>query len=233
MFLRSYSLPFHEGELRRVDVGTCRVVVLTLAILLPIYSAAKAYEVDVHYQLTKFLARWADFSENEAEQIAAADQELDAKPQFNPLPNPNFCPELRNVAGAGAALAAIPAGCKDDPEFQRMVTAQRAYHFVDSNRLQALRDSAFGGKNLKILGHYLHALQDTFAHSLMDYSDLPPLDKLVASLGYLPDEKVIGHLLYGHSVDKTYERQISRSSWRSTSTRNSRASQAPRIGGMR
>ncbi|MGH7411264.1 MAG: HEAT repeat domain-containing protein, partial [Candidatus Methylomirabilis sp.] len=92
------------------------------------------------------------------------------------------------------------------PEFQRMLVAQRAYHFVDGKRLQELRESAFRQKNLKVLGHYLHALQDTFAHSLMDYSDLPPLDKVAASLGRLPDEQVIGHLLYGHSVDRTYER---------------------------
>ncbi len=87
-----------------------------------------------------------------------------------------------------------------------MLVAQRAYHFVDGKRLQELHDSAFRGRNLKTLGHYLHALQDTFSHSLMDYTELPPMDKLVASLGRLPDEKVIGHLLYGHSVDKTYER---------------------------
>ncbi len=184
----------------------CRICGFTLLFLFLTSSSIHAYERDVHYDLTKFLARWAGFSEGEAEQVAAANQEIDAKPEFNPLPNPNFCPDLRKLAGPASAIVAIPVACKNDPEFQRMVTAQRAYHFVDSERLQALRESAFQGRNLKILGHYLHALQDTFAHSLMDYADLPPLDKLVASLGRLPNEKVIGHLLYGHSLDKTYER---------------------------
>lgn len=32
------------------------------------------------------------------------------------------------------------------------------------------------------------------------------MNRLVASLGFMPDEKIIGHFLYGHSVDKTYER---------------------------
>ena len=170
------------------------------------HVSAHAYERDVHYDLTKYLARWAGFSDSEAEQIATADQELDTKPEFNPLPNQITCLKPLELAGVVAALLTIPKACKNDPEFQRMLTAQRAYHFADGKTLQELRDSAFGGKNLKILGHYLHALQDTFAHSLMDYTDLPPLDKLVVSLGRLPDEKVIGHLLYGHSVDKTYER---------------------------
>lgn len=184
----------------------CRICGLTLLFLLLTSHPIHAYERDVHYDLTKYLARWAAFSEDEAEQVATADQEIDAKPEFNPLPNPNFCPELRKIAGLASAIVAIPVACKNDPEFQRMLAAQRAYHFVDSERLQALRESAFQGRNLKILGHYLHALQDTFAHSLMDYADLPPLDKLVANLGRLPDEKVIGHFLYGHSLDKTYER---------------------------
>ena len=187
-------------------MGWWRICGLTLLFVLLTAHFAHAYERDVHYDLTKYLAQWAGFSDSEAEQIAAADQELDTKPEFNPLPNPNFCPELRKIAGAASALAVIPEACKNDPEFQRMLTAQRAYHFVDGKRLQELRDSAFRGRNLKILGHYLHALQDTFSHSLMDYADLPPSDKLAASLGRLPDEKVIGHLLYGHSVDRTYER---------------------------
>lgn len=152
----------------------------------------------------KWLARFT--AEDEAEQVATANQEIDAKPEFNPLPNPNFCHELRKIAGPASAIVAIPAVCKNDPEFQRMLAAQRAYHFVDSERLQALRESAFRGRNLKTFGHYLHALQDTFAHSLMDYADLPALDKLVANLGRLPDEEVIGHLLYWKSLDKTYER---------------------------
>lgn len=184
-----------------------RICGLALLFLLLASHSIHAYERDVHYDLTKHLARWAGFSEDEAEQIATADQEIDAKPEFNPLPNlKDVCPELRKIAGPASAIVAIPVACKNDPEFQRMLTAQRAYHFVDSERLQALRESAFREKNLKILGHYLHALQDTFAHSLMDYADLPPLDKLVANLGHLPDAKIIGHLLYGHSLDKTYER---------------------------
>ncbi|MGB4782618.1 DUF6765 family protein, partial [Candidatus Methylomirabilis sp.] len=184
----------------------CRICGLTLLFLFLTSHPIHAYERDVHYDLTRYLARWADFSEDEAEQVATADQEIDAKPEFNPLPNPNFCPELRKIAGPASAIVMIPAVCKNDPEFQRMLAAQRAYHFVDSERLRALRESAFQGRNLKILGHYLHALQDSFAHSLMDYADLPLLDKLVANLGRPPDAKIIGHLLYGHSLDKTYER---------------------------
>lgn len=187
-------------------MGWWRMCGLTLLFVLLTSLFARAYERDVHYDLTKYLAQWAGFSDSEAKQIATADQELDAKPEFNPLPNQITCLKPLELAGVVAALLTIPKACKDDPEFQRMLTAQRAYHFVDGKRLQELRDSAFRGKNLKVLGHYLHALQDTFAHSLMDYADLPPLDKVVASLGRLPDEQVIGHLLYGHSVDKTYER---------------------------
>ncbi len=187
-------------------MGWCRICSLTLLFLLLTSHSVHAYERDVHYDLTKYLARWAGFSETEAEQIGAADQELDAKAEFNPMPNPNFCPKLQKLAVAAPTPAIIEAACKEDPEFQRMLTAQRAYHFADGKRLQELKDSAFRGKNLKTLGHYLHVPQDTFAHSLMDYKDLPPMDRLVASLGFMPDEKIIGHFLYGHSVDKTYER---------------------------
>jgi hypothetical protein len=116
----------------------CRTCGLTLLFLLLTSSSIHAYERDVHYDLTKYLARWAGFSEGEAEQIAAADQEIDAKPEFNPLPNPNFCPELRKLAGPASAIVAVPVACKNDPEFERMLTAQRAYHFVDNERLQAL-----------------------------------------------------------------------------------------------
>lgn len=183
-----------------------RICGLTLLFLLLTSHSIHAYERDVHYDLTKYLALWAGFTPSEAEQVARANQELDEKAEFNPLPNPNFCPKLSQLAVAAPTPAVILATCKDDPEFQRMLTAQRAYHFADGTRLHELRESAFRGTNLKILGHYLHTLQDTFSHSIMDYSNLPPLDKLIAGLGFRPDEQVIGHLLYGHSVDKTHER---------------------------
>jgi len=164
-----------------------------------------AYEKDVHYDLTRYLALWAGFSEGEAEEIARANQDLDDNPATSPLPGPDFCPKRLPLAMLPSP-AVLNVICKDDPEFQRMITAQRAYHFVNGKRLEELRSSAFASRNLRILGHYLHALQDVFSHSLMDYKDLPPLDKLAANLGAVPDERIIGHLFYGHSVDKTYHR---------------------------
>lgn len=112
--------------------------VALLTITLGVFDSpiAFGYESDVHYHLTKFLAQWAGFSEADAEQIAAADQELDTKPEFNPLPNlPQFCPQVLRLAVAAPTPAIIEAACKDDLEFRRMLTAQRAYHFADGKRL--------------------------------------------------------------------------------------------------
>ncbi len=77
------------------------VVAFIIAFLLSLVAhvSAHAYERDVHYDLTKYLARWAGFSGGEAEQVAAADQELDAKPQFNPLPNQISCLKPLELAG--------------------------------------------------------------------------------------------------------------------------------------
>jgi hypothetical protein len=117
-----------------------------------------AYEDDVHYHLTKYLAKWAGFSVGEAEQIAASDQELDSKPEFGALPVDwgtwsfwKVCPGLLDEVMSGRAFRTGATRC---PEYQRMLTTQRAYHFVDGNRLNELRSSAFRNRNLKALGHY-------------------------------------------------------------------------------
>lgn len=161
-----------------------RMLYVTFFVFFLTVPSAYPYESDVHYHLTKYLARWAGFSENEAEQIAAADQELDDKPAFSAMPDLGLvCPKLKQGTSAVLNPELVLTACKDDPELQRMLSAQRAYHVVDGKRLGELRESAFRTRDLRILGHYLHALQGTFAHSLMDYADLPPLDRLVAGLG--------------------------------------------------
>ncbi|TSC63819.1 MAG: hypothetical protein G01um1014106_371 [Parcubacteria group bacterium Gr01-1014_106] len=194
------------------------VAVIALGMALSLLSAiqAEGYEKDVHYTLTNHLALWAGFTPSQAAEIAKANQELDSNPAFSALPDCRriFGNECKSVALGivnEKLLGDAVAKWKNDPAYQRMISAQRAYHFPSQNRLKELRDSAFPEKNLKVLGHYLHALQDSFAHSLMDSTNLSALkefdtDRLLASLAYLPDTKILGHFLYGHSLDKTHER---------------------------
>jgi tetratricopeptide (TPR) repeat protein len=207
-----------EGSVRVTRLAGVLVLVM-LSVSVAIRPAA-GYEQDVHLTLTKYLAQWAGFSESEATEVAKANQELDSNPAFSAMPEiTGNCFRLIGNECKAIALGAINkkvlddwvAKWKSDPSYQRILSAQRAYHFPDQKRLADLRRSAFGNKNLKTFGHYLHALQDSFSHSIMDYSSLASLrefdfDRLLASLGYLPDREVMGHTFYWHSVDKTSER---------------------------
>jgi len=111
------------------------------------------YHRDVHYNLTKALALAAGFDPNRALAIAAADQNTD-----------------QGIRSSTTAVGLLHGSTKD-------------YHFTTAERRAELRTRATSTKSDEKLGHYLHALQDSYSHA-----------------GY---DRVLGHVLDGTAPDVT------------------------------
>jgi len=111
------------------------------------------YHRDVHYNLTKALALAAGFDPNRALAIAAADQNTD-----------------QGIRSSTTVVGLLHRSSKD-------------YHFTKAERRAELRTRATSTKSDEKLGHYLHALQDSYPHA-----------------GY---DRVLGHVLDGTAPDVT------------------------------
>jgi RHS repeat-associated protein len=142
------------------------------------------YEVDVHRFLTQFLAREAGFT-SQAEWIGRATQALD---------------DAHDGRGASFDGTLIP-------NWSNM----RKYHFVSKGRLQELRNAVDFNNPLygylkSPLGEYLHAYEDTFAHSPCEmgidggyYGDVTVCGAVIWGGG-----GVIGHGAQFHDPDHTW-----------------------------
>ena len=124
------------------------------------------YEVDVHRFLTQFLAREAGFT-SQAEWIGRATQALD---------------DAHDGRGASFDGTLIPNWWN-----------MGRYHFVSKGRLQELRNAVDFNNPLygyfkSPLGEYLHAYEDTFAHS--------PCEMGIDG-GYYGDVTVCGAVIWG------------------------------------
>jgi len=97
------------------------------------------YEKDVHYNLTKYLALQAGFSESDAKIIASANQSIDNN--SNTSADPRFA--LKGSFGQ----------------------QKRAWHFASDERVSEVLTQAFASGDLSELGAALHCYQDSlFAH---------------------------------------------------------------------
>jgi RHS repeat-associated protein len=98
-----------------------------------------AYEKDVHYNLTKYLALQAGYSGSDAEKIAFADQGIDDNPKTSANPS--------SVLKKG------------------FDAQKRAWHFSSSERVAEVFAKASSSGDLSDLGAALHCFQDSmFAH---------------------------------------------------------------------
>jgi hypothetical protein len=116
------------------------------------FNAVEAYEEDVHFFVTMFLAESAGFPLGDAGALARFDQATDDDPSTSPF-----------------------AGIRQ----------RAAYHFVSISRLMDLEEAARTSCDLRQMGQFLHALEDSYSHK--DY------------------EPVLGHAASGHAPDKAYK----------------------------
>jgi len=126
---------------------TAAVAVLASVIWLtaPVTSAA-AYEFDVHFTITIWLAEMVGFASDDAYEIAKYDQATDDDPATGPL----------------------TGGYLDRASVKR----RRLYHFPNADRMAELRRAAercprggrLSARDFKAVGWYLHAFEDVYAH---------------------------------------------------------------------
>jgi RHS repeat-associated protein len=95
------------------------------------------WERDVHYELTRVLARAAGFTPRSAESVAFANEFTDVNPATSPM-------------------GVIPWG----PAVRR----RESFHFTSSERRDDLWDDFTKSRNPTDLGIFLHAQQDSYSH---------------------------------------------------------------------
>lgn len=136
------------------------------------------YEIDVHYYLTYWLAsKIPCYSSADAQQIANADQGADENP--NTKPGLGATTAQQNQNAVNHALTDSATILNNGAVLWGNATESPAIDTTTMTLTGRRRNC-----ELSALGIYLHYLQDTFSHD-----------------GYSSD--VYGHLLAGHSVDKT------------------------------
>jgi RHS repeat-associated protein len=182
------------------------------------------YEIDVHYYMTFFLARVAGVGYQEALTIASATQYIDDNPRTwpvdeqaqtnnllaldarNRLASYHFTTSQRDVISHTnydpsrsqweAAVSIASGGTLEASSYINR-------RFYNPNNPQLTRLSATYNRGnqsrcerAQFFGEYLHAFEDTFGHR--NQLNVP----IELNLG-------LGHALYGHSPDKTYNHSVS------------------------
>lgn len=145
------------------------------------------YEVDTHRYLTEFLAKHA-----------------------------GFCGDTPTAIGGDTQALDDPDSTRDAMYGGRNEGNMKAFHFPSQLQLASLRQKAFDScckcekQDWKAIGEYLHALEDTFAHTTgkgdrnwQYYDDLG----INVNVPKLPTVDVygIGHGGHGHRPDWTWE----------------------------
>lgn len=121
-----------------------RVVIRAVLIgtILQVPAVTSAYETDIHFTFTMFLAELAGFSQTEAFEIAKYDQGVDDDPATQPM---------QDISSTGTQRRA-------------------AYHFVNQARVTELRaraaECAVSGQPPRShrMGTFFHALEDLYSH---------------------------------------------------------------------
>jgi hypothetical protein len=138
----------------------------TIAVVLSFYGSTHvcAWEADVHFGLTKWLALQAGFSEQEAEWIALGNQETDDSWVTNPLHTAvAACFKRDAAASASAQSHHFPSrfGAPNEPAI-RSVTPGEVWH--EGSKLPRPVIIKESEATYRSLGRYLHAFQDTWSH---------------------------------------------------------------------
>lgn len=176
------------------------------------------YEQDIHYYMTFFLALAAGVDYGEARIIALAAQYIDDNPETKPFPSfplaessqkerlakyhftqdGNDPDKIVYHPSAEERAAAIKAGFPDpgDTTYEDdLLYAQR--RILNPSNIQLDNLMAASNKaptrcgQLQFFGEYLHAFEDTFGHRSKDNAPISV-------------NQGLGHLVYGHEPDKTY-----------------------------
>src|SRR5262249_34509262 len=149
----------------RMVVGW-RATLSSFLLLLVVATDALAYEDDVHYGLTKWLALKAGFTSNDAEQIALGSKYVDGG-ALDAVRLVFFSPCVgKDEAGSESVLKHhFPSGGKiPSPPAERKVTANSGPARIMSDRVIQSPQKAYPVRDLRDLGTGLHALQDSFSH---------------------------------------------------------------------
>jgi hypothetical protein len=145
--------------LRGVELSCRRVVSIVVFVYSTLLAAsgATAYEFPVHFSVTVWLAEeLAGLTQDQGYEVAKFDQSVDDNPATQPL---------WSWTGTG---------------YRR----RKMFHFVDQERLEALRQVALKCSNDFQAGLYLHALEDVAPHR-----------------NHGPG---LGHSMLGHTPDKPW-----------------------------
>lgn len=144
---------------------TCRMASTVMTILLLTPASSPAFEADVHYGLTQWLALQAGYSAQQAESIARGNQQADSGLMDSMLPMLEYACVSRSPAMARAAqsyhfASAVPVPAA--PERREIVAnSDAARRKLDSVMRAAKR---MADSHLLKLGEALHLLQDSWAH---------------------------------------------------------------------
>jgi RHS repeat-associated protein len=181
------------------------------------------YEIDVHYYMTFFLARAAGIGYREALTIASATQYIDENPRTWPVDEKNMSSNILSKDArnrlASYHFTTSPRDVVSFKEFDPernpwekavffstggQVEAQsyvnRRFQNPTNDQLTRLSKTYFlAGQSrcerAQFFGEYLHAFEDSFGHR--NQTNVPI--ELNAGLG---------HGVYGHSPDKTYNHSV-------------------------
>jgi Family of unknown function (DUF6765) len=178
-----------------------RSVRIVLVVLALSHMAALAWESDVHYVLTWWLATQAGFSRGDADTIAAADQSYDTSPHHAAVPNMVWI-LANNDSGAARDLQRkhFPSDARlPSPPMRRVVVpnSQQARIAVES----AIRPTN-SATALQEFGEGLHPFEDSWSHQGVPDTPLRPALQLRPELGCAHPEARGGW--WSHDADYTY-----------------------------
>jgi hypothetical protein len=147
--------------------------VLTAVGLLAGSVSLQAWEADVHYGLTKWLALQAGYSTQQAEWVASSNQGTDDSWPRNPIATTVIaaCGRFRDPDSSETVRYNHFPAQKGPPNAPAIRVVEPGKAFEDAGRR---RIPAVDGKEdtLRALGRYLHTFQDSWSHQ--GVPDVPP-----------------------------------------------------------
>jgi hypothetical protein len=142
-------------------------------------SPASAWEADVHYGLTKWLAIQAGFTEKQADWIAAGDAGIDTSKFTDPV-HTTIASACIGNDDTGARQVhdhhfPAPKSVPNDPDVRAVMPG---YVQKEGNHVTAPIITDFNDESrFKELGAFLHSFQDTWSHQGVPDFPQPPCNK--------------------------------------------------------
>jgi Family of unknown function (DUF6765) len=148
-----------------------RIFFVALLLALSLSTQISAWDADVHYGLTLWLAIQAGFSPDDAKAIAEADEGLDNSPSTGPLWNGAYI-AIRNDKRASLTMqmyhfpsyGPVPGSKADQKDRTVVINSPAARELVEFEITVKRQNSDKVGELVKF-GAALHVLQDSWSHS--------------------------------------------------------------------